>query len=121
LTVRREIPEPAATFRPRLFRWGGLLLMVLVVLYAVLGTDGLLRQYQRYRQHGELLDTLAREETENERLRQQVEGLRGEDLAIERAVRTELDFQRPGEIVIITGSDDPLAGQPGFDSPPPAP
>ena len=100
--------------------------MAAVVLYVVLGTDGLLRQYERYRHHGDLLATLAREEAETVRLRREIERLRGDDLAIERAIRTQLDYQRPGEVVLIVGDDDPLAGAAKapsgrFDSPPPAP
>jgi cell division protein FtsB len=96
----------------------GIVLGVLALFaYAIFGAEGLLEQYSRYRRHGALEQQLARERAVNDALRREVEGLRADDLAIERAARTELDYRRPGEVVFIVETPDPLAEAPRFDSP----
>ncbi|MEN6631618.1 MAG: septum formation initiator family protein [Candidatus Polarisedimenticolia bacterium] len=69
-----------------------------------------LRDLQR--QRDALRAQVADEAAQNEKLRGVVEGLRSDDLAIEQAVRAELDYQRPGEVVLMVEGDDPLRSTP---------
>lgn len=106
-------------------RWGLLGLILLVWSYALFGGEGILTQ-RRHRQELERLEArVADARARNEALAAEIKGLESDDFVIERAIRTELDYQRPGEIVLIVGSDDPLAGLgeegDGGESPAPAP
>ena len=97
----------------------GIVFGVLVLFaYVLFGAEGLLEQYGRYRRHQTLAQQLVRERAVNDALRRDVDGLRADDFAIERAARTELDFRRPGEVVFIVETPDPLDEAPRFDSPP---
>jgi cell division protein FtsB len=110
LTAERDRIAAAERRRARAVRLGAVVIVVLLGLYATLGENGLIEQYQRWRRHGELKVALAREQELNARLRGELEALRTDDLAIERAARVELDYKRPGEVVFIVDEDDPLAG-----------
>jgi len=90
-------------------RWAVYLLAALGWIYALFGGEGLFRQYDRLRQRDALVAQLAREQAINEEIRRDVEALRSDDLRIEQEIRRRLDYQRPGEVVLITGEDDPLA------------
>jgi len=90
-------------------RWAVYLLAALGWVYALFGSEGLFRQYERLQQRDALRARLATERAVNDGIRQEVEALRSDDLRIEQEIRRRLDYQRRGEIVLITGEDDPLA------------
>lgn len=114
-------PQQDGTGRPQSFlaalgrRASRLAFWVAVVLawiYVVFGDEGLVRQWQRSEERAAVLEALDREREVTASLAAQVEALRHDDLAIEREVRTQLDYHRPGEIVLIVEDDDPLAREP---------
>ncbi len=96
----------------------GIVLGVLALFaYGVFGAEGLLEQLRRHARYAELQERLTVERARNDSLRGELQALRNDDLAIERAIRTELDYRRPGEVVFVLGSPDPLDPGAGFDSP----
>ncbi|UCF69147.1 MAG: septum formation initiator family protein [Acidobacteriota bacterium] len=118
MTADTDNPRPPARGRARLWRRVYLLLALFFWVYVLFGAEGLLRQYERYRRADALQHTLNAEKAENERLRHEIQALRSDDLTIEAAIRTELDYQREGETVIIFEDEDPLtAPLPSVDSP----
>ncbi len=111
---RRAARGAAAAKRERALRvtalrWAVFLLAALGWIYALFGSEGLFRQYERLQQRDALRARLAAERAVNDGIRQEVEALRSDDLRIEQEIRRRLDYQRRGEIVLITGEDDPLA------------
>ena len=85
------------------------ILVLLAWVYALFGGEGLLRQWERHRELERARARLAAERLRTDDLRSRIEALRHDDLAIEREIRRQLDYQRPGELVLILGEDDPLA------------
>lgn len=107
-------PQPGAgrrehQLRAAALRWTVYLLAALGWIYALFGGEGLFRQYDRLRQRDALVAQLAKEQAINDEIRRDVEALRADDLRIEQEIRRRLDYQRQGEVVLITGEDDPLA------------
>ena len=111
MTESHDDRARAELVKARAFRWGGLVLMLIVLVYAVFGAQGFVTQYRRYCELEDRRAELRAEQEKTAKLEREVAALRSDDLAIERAIRTELDYQRPGEIVLIVGSDDPLEVQ----------
>jgi cell division protein FtsB len=102
-------PTRERPLRGTALRWAIYLAAALGWVYALFGSEGLFRQYERLQQRDALRAKLAAEREINDGIRAEVEALRSDDLRIEQEIRRRLDYQRPGEIVLITGEDDPLA------------
>ena len=102
-------PAREHALRGTALRWAVYLLAALGWIYALFGSEGLFRQYERLQQRDALRAKLSAERAVNDGIRREVEALRSDDLRIEQEIRRRLDYQRPGEIVLITGEDDPLA------------
>jgi cell division protein FtsB len=102
-------PARERALRGTALRWAVYLLAALGWIYALFGSEGLFRQYERLQQRDALRARLAAERAVNDGIRHEVEALKSDDLRIEQEIRRRLDYQRPGEIVLITGEDDPLA------------
>ena len=100
--------------KPRLWRWGQNLLIekqyrivigggigcfLLLSLLAIAGERGFFEVYQfsRHLQHVE--SRIQALEVENERLREQVTGLRSDPYQIEKLAREDLGLVRPDEII----------------------
>ncbi|HZA50706.1 MAG TPA: septum formation initiator family protein [Myxococcaceae bacterium] len=80
--------------------WWVVLAAAVLALISVADGRGF-RRFLRFRQ--EAADLQARNQTlreQNQRYRAEIEALRGDRAALERAVREELGFIRPGEIVL---------------------
>jgi cell division protein FtsB len=79
-----------------------LVVLAAAVLAIVSVADGRgFRRYLRFRQ--EAVDLESRNQglrEQNQRYRGEIEALRGDRAALERAVREELGYVRPGEIVL---------------------
>lgn len=99
--------------RGRTILWGCVLaLATLGWVYALVGAEGIGRLQERRERRAQLQGQLAEETKVNNLLRSDVEALRSDPIAIEQAIRDELDFQRPGEQVTIVEDDDPLGRAP---------
>ncbi len=102
----------AGLLAPRWRKWAFWGLAAVLWAWFLFGDEGLLRQLARWREIRALEERLARVQERNAALAGEIRALREDDLAIEAAVRRELDWQRPGERVFIVGDgDDPLAGE----------
>ena len=84
-------PARERALRGTALRWAVYLLAALGWIYALFGSEGLFRQYERLQQRDALRAKLSAERAVNDE------------------IRRRLDYQRPGEVVLITGEDDPLA------------
>lgn len=93
-----ERPE---TIRSAGLRWLLTLAAIVLWLYALIGPEGLRTQFDRRARRDALAQQLAEEQRRSEALRTEVEALREDDAAIERAIRDQLDYQRPGEKVLL--------------------
>ena len=89
-------------------RWAFWTLAIVLWAWFLLGEEGLLRQVARWREVRALEARLAEVRARNDSLREEIRSLREDDLAIEAAVRRELDWQRPGERVFVLPEEDPL-------------
>jgi cell division protein FtsB len=124
--MRDRTPEKELAPRTRrVVRWLVLLIGVVAWSYALFGSEGLLRQWQALRERNRLAEQLEQERRHNTELEAQIERLRQDELTIERHIRTELDYQRPGETVYLLESGSPddsraTARNRRFDSPLPA-
>jgi cell division protein FtsB len=110
---------------PRLWRWGQNLLIekqhrlvigggvgcfLLLSLLALAGDRGFFEVYQFHHHLRHVESRIQALEVENERLRTQVTGLRGDPYQIEKLAREDLGLVRPDEIVfeIVDGRPEDL-------------
>lgn len=74
-------------------------LSLAAVLHTVFGANGLLRWFELKRDVARLAAENQALREENERLKEEAQRLASDPRAIERAVREELDYVKPGEVV----------------------
>jgi len=80
-----------------------LLIFVAAVIFVdgLVGERGLVAMVRARRQHDALAATIAREQAENGRLREEARRLREDPMAIEEIARRDLGLIKPGEKVFI--------------------
>jgi cell division protein FtsB len=78
-----------------------LFVAAVVIVDAVVGDRGLLAMLRARHHYDELAATIARQRSENVRLREEVRRLREDPAAIEEIARRDLGLIRPGEKVFI--------------------
>jgi cell division protein FtsB len=100
--ARRKPARPARFARAKRTGWlvGSFVALVFIV-NALVGDRGLLAMMQARREYDELSDAIARQRTENARLREEIRRLQEDPSAIEELARRELGLIRPGERVFI--------------------
>ena len=89
-------------------RWLLLFVASLIVVDGLVGERGLLTMLRARHEHDELAAALARQRTENARMREEARRLKEDPTAIEEIARRELGLIKPGEKVFIV-RDIPLA------------
>lgn len=102
LAARRRTPQPKRPPRGR--RIVHLLLLFvasLIVVDGLFGDRGLLAILRARQDYDELSATIARQRTDNARLREEARRLADDPAAIEEIARRELGLIRPGELVFI--------------------
>jgi cell division protein FtsB len=105
-TDRRPVQKPAARREPKAvsvwsFLAGSLVVSALLFAFILLGDRGLWdlrRQRQRLANLQTEVSTLA---AENTRLEEEVARLRNDPAASEKIAREELNFVRPGDVVLV--------------------
>lgn len=80
--------------------WGAVIAALVLAGFSLVAEGGFRRYLRLQRDRHTLEMRNARLDEENARLRREVQGLKEDPAMIERAVREELGFVRPGEIVI---------------------
>jgi cell division protein FtsB len=87
--------------RHRLIIWGGVASFLLLSLLAMAGDRGFL-ELQEFSRHMERLEEQIRTlEGLNQRLRQQVSGLKSDPYQIEKVAREDLGLARPDELIFV--------------------
>ena len=86
-----------------------MLVALLVAVDALVGDRGLLAMLRARKEGEELSATIARERTENARLREDARRLAEDPAAIEEVARRELGLIKPGERVFIVKDIPPTA------------
>lgn len=94
-TVPRETLRSAGT------RWLISLLAIVLWLYALIGPEGIRSQFERRQKRDALQSQFEIERAKTLALQEEVKSLKENDTAIERAIRGELDYQKPGETVLL--------------------
>jgi cell division protein FtsB len=100
---RRRAPKakrPAARSR-RIVHWVLLFVASVIVVDALVGDRGLVAMLRARHEYDELSGSIARQRSENARLRDMVRRLREDPSTIEEIARRELGLIRPGERVFI--------------------
>lgn len=99
---KRKPSTPAQPSRNRtVVRWLLLFVASLIVVDGLVGERGLLTMLRARHEHDELAAALARQRTENARMREEARRLKEDPTAIEEIARRELGLIKPGEKVFI--------------------
>jgi cell division protein FtsB len=107
---RRATPKQPTRTR-RIVQLLVLFVAAAIVVDGIVGERGLLAMLRARHQYDELAASIARQKTENSRLRDQARRLREDPSAIEEIARRELGLIKPGERVFIV-KDVPPAKAP---------
>jgi cell division protein FtsB len=111
-TPRRRTPTPKRPSRNRrLVQIVVALLASIIIVDGLVGDRGLLAMLRARHEYDELAASIARQRSENARLRDQARRLREDPTAIEEIARRELGLIKPGERVFIV-KDIPPAKTP---------
>jgi cell division protein FtsB len=92
-----SVPEMAGR---RKIVWGAVIAALVLAGFSLVGEGGLRRYWKLQREVRTYEVSIAQLIEQNARLRREVQGLKEDPLAIERAVREELGFVRPQEVII---------------------
>ena len=98
---RATKPNRSVGRRRRIVHWVLLFVASVIVVDALVGDRGLVAMLRARQEYDELSASIARQRTENARLRDMVRRLREDPSTIEEIARRELGLIRPGERVFI--------------------
>ncbi|MBL8912801.1 MAG: septum formation initiator family protein [Archangium sp.] len=85
--------------RRRQVVWGAVVVALILAVGSLSGEGGFRRYARLKRDLDSLQDRNAKLEAENQRLKREVQRVRSEPAALERAARESLGLVRPGEVV----------------------
>jgi len=77
-------------------------------IHVMFGANGMVVYRQKRTEYQELKKKIDREQQENERYNQQIQGLKSDQTAIEKEAREQLGYAKPGEYVYVA----PAAAKP---------
>ena len=80
--------------------WAAVVVAAALAVYSVVDAQGFRRYFRLQREVASMTDRNQRTVEENRALLREIEGLRTDPKALERAAREELGFVKPGEVVI---------------------
>lgn len=99
---RRRTPKPKRHGSSRrLIHWLLIFVASVIVVDGLVGDRGLLAMLRARHEYDELAGTIARQRSENARLREEARRLKDDPGAIEEVARRELGLIKPGERVFI--------------------
>lgn len=101
-----RVRRPAGTTdsrsrRRRMFTWGLLAGVVFLLVNAIVGENGYLATLQLRRTEAALTTSVASVRLENQRLKDERARLQSDPDTIERTIREQLGFIRPGEVTVV--------------------
>jgi cell division protein FtsB len=108
---RRRAPKAKTPARQSKFVWLLFFVASLIVVDGLVGERGLLAMFRARHQYDELSATIARQRSENARLRDEARRLKDDPAAIEEIARRELGLIRRGEKVFILKDVPPPASR----------
>jgi cell division protein FtsB len=80
--------------------WGSVAIAFVLAAISMADSRGFRRYLKLQQDLGALAERNQKQVAENKRLRREIDALRGDPRALERAAREELGYVKPGEIVI---------------------
>lgn len=105
---------PVSSVDRRRWRWYALAFAGLALLAnAVIGERGYLELRRTQQRHAEAVARLDEQRARNRALRDQVRRLKSDPAAIEREIRAQLGYVRPGELVFTVRDGAPATPQTG--------
>ena len=106
--VKRKAPKTKSPDRNRrIVHWLLLFIASLIVVDGLVGDRGLLAMLRARHDYDELSATIARQRTDNARLREEARRLKDDPSAIEEIARRELGLIKPGEKLFIVRDVQP--------------
>ena len=87
--------------RRRIATIGVFTLACLLFVHVMFGANGMVVYRQKRAEREALQQQLGRMQQENDRYAQQIQGLKGDQKAIEKEAREQLGYAKPGEIVYV--------------------
>jgi len=105
MPVRRGKPGPPS-LRKRLLLTVALSAIIALVTRAVIGDRGMFEIWRKKSSFRQLSAEVRTLRDENVALKQQIQALRSDPLAIERIAREELGYARPGEVTFVFRDDE---------------
>ena len=100
--VRRPVgTTDSRSRRRRMFTWSLLAGVVVLLVNAMVGENGYLATLQLRRTEAALAASVTSVRVENQRLRDERTRLQSDPDTIERTIREQLGFIRPGEITVV--------------------
>ena len=100
-----EMVRPAFTrlyaLRTRIATITVALLAGLLFVHVLLGANGMIVYKQKRAEYESLQKRIVLEQKENELYRQQIQGLKTDEKAVEKEAREQLHYARPGEYVYV--------------------
>jgi len=105
--------RPVATrlyvLRRRIATVGVAVLTVTLLAHVVLGANGMVAYRQKRAEYDALQKQIVTVQLENERYTEQIQGLKGDEKAIEKEAREQLRYAKPGEYVYVeTAPEKPV-------------
>jgi cell division protein FtsB len=114
LVVRFQFAtERVYSSRRKLATVAVLVVAAMVAYHAVFGANGMVVYQQKKIELKSVTSDVEKLDKENERLADQIKGLKSDPKAIEKEAREQLRYARPGEVIYL------LPGQKRADTPPP--
>lgn len=106
--IKRKTPKTKAPDRNRrIVHWLLLFIASLIVVDGLVGDRGLLAMLRARHDYDELSATIARQRSDNTRLREEARRLKDDPSAIEEIARRELGLIKPGEKLFIVRDVQP--------------
>ena len=94
-------PLEARQWRRRMLGRAAFVVSLILVVNALVGENGYLDTLRAQGEMRKLTDELRREREETQQIRDQIERLRTDPVALEEALRREMNLGKPGETLVI--------------------
>jgi cell division protein FtsB len=101
LAAARPVLARIYVLRRRIATIGVFTLACFLFVHVMFGANGMVVYRQKRAEREALQQQLVRMQQENDRYAQQIQGLKGDQKAIEKEAREQLGYAKPGEIVYV--------------------
>jgi cell division protein FtsB len=104
MEIPARLQEPLAKLvRSRRLLASGILVLLAAAFFAhvMLGENGVISYHRKRAEYLQLKQQLQHTEEDNQRLSDEIHGLKSDPKAIERVAREQLRYARPGEVIYL--------------------